>query len=356
MRRTAAEHTAGDQEEIQRRILESIQMLPKEEYRLRGQRCAGQINPVLEWPGGNRTYFRQDGHRKNGMSQTKFQRDEDGRSGNNSRELSLEERRQRKKEEERQRRLRRECIVLGILAAVLLILLLVQSAADSRLSYRETIKGRIITAVKNTGGELLPPFGSGVSGQIDLLVLVNKDHAIPEDYIVNEHWLKNGRVSVADEMYDALRDMFTAGSRDGREFVVASGYRSAEYQQQLLEEDIERDMREYGMTWQEAYDRESMETMPAGYSEHETGLAVDIVSLDYQVLDGEQEYTEENQWLRGHCQEYGFILRYPKDKEDVTGISYEPWHFRYVGVEAAKEIMERGITLEEYLEASHSEV
>ncbi len=357
MRRITAERTIGEQEEIQRRILESIQMTTGGEPGLRSQRCAGQINPVWERPDGNKIYFRQDGHRGNGINQTReFRKDGDGRPENNSQALSPEERRQRKREEERQRRLRRECIVLGILAAILLVLLLVQSAANSRLSYGEAAKGRIMTAVKNVSGKILPDFGGGVSGQIDFLVLVNKDHAIPEDYIVNEHWLKNGRVSVADEMYDALSNMLTDGSKDGREFVVASGYRSAEYQQQLLNEDIERDMREYGMTWQEAYDLESMETMPAGHSEHETGLAVDIVALDYQMLDAEQEYTRENQWLRENCQEYGFILRYPKDKEDVTGISYEPWHFRYVGVEAAKEIMEQGITLEEYLEPAPSEV
>ena len=81
-----------------------------------------------------------------------------------------------------------------------------------------------------------------------------------------------------------------------------------------------------------------------------TGLAFDIVALDYQMLDQKQETTEENQWLREHCAEYGFILRYPKDKEDITGIDYESWHFRYVGVEIAEYIMENGISLEEFLE------
>ena len=79
-------------------------------------------------------------------------------------------------------------------------------------------------------------------------------------------------------------------------------------------------------------------------------MAVDIVSLEYQELDKEQEYTAENQWLRENCSRYGFILRYPPGTEAITGISYEPWHFRYVGMEEAEEIMRRGITLEEYLE------
>ena len=104
-----------------------------------------------------------------------------------------------------------------------------------------------------------------------------------------------------------------------------------------------------GYSYERAYEEVAKETMPPGCSEHSTGLAFDIVALDYQMLDAGQERTEENIWLREHCAEYGFILRYPKDKEDITQISYESWHFRYVGEKAAKEIMERGITLEEYL-------
>lgn len=87
-----------------------------------------------------------------------------------------------------------------------------------------------------------------------------------------------------------------------------------------------------------------------GTSEHHLGLAVDIVSLQYQQLDEAQARTPEIIWLTEHCSEYGFILRYPKDKTQITGIVYEPWHFRYVGVETAKVIMEQGLCLEEYLE------
>mgnify|MGYP001045035753 CR=1 FL=1 len=88
-----------------------------------------------------------------------------------------------------------------------------------------------------------------------------------------------------------------------------------------------------------------------GTSEHATGLAVDIISGQYTGLDDKQGDTAEQEWLMAHCQEYGFILRFPKDKSNVTGIVYEPWHYRYVGKEAAKKITEQGITLEEYLQA-----
>ena len=86
-----------------------------------------------------------------------------------------------------------------------------------------------------------------------------------------------------------------------------------------------------------------------GTSEHATGLALDITSESNQTLDETQAQTQEQQWLMKNCQNYGFILRYPKDKTDITQYIYEPWHYRYVGEEAAKAIMEKGITLEEYL-------
>lgn len=181
------------------------------------------------------------------------------------------------------------------------------------------------------------------------LILVNKEHALPEDYQIRLHDLENGRCAVGEEMYDALKEMLTDGSEEGFEFVVASGYRSRERQQELLDEAIQTAMENDGLSRQQAYERATRETMPPGYSEHETGLAVDIVSLKYQLLDEQQEYTAENQWLRENCSKYGFILRYPPEAEAITGISYEPWHFRYVGKEAAKEITEQGITLEEYL-------
>lgn len=185
--------------------------------------------------------------------------------------------------------------------------------------------------------------------EADLMVLVNKNHGLPEDYQVQLHWLNNGSCAVAEEMYDALKGLLTEGTEEGLEFVVASGYRCQEKQRELLEEDILASMESEGLSRQEAYEKETKETMPPGYSEHETGLAVDIVSLDYQVLDELQEQTEENRWLRENCSRYGFILRYPNGMEEITGIHYEPWHFRYVGEKAAREITDRGITLEEYL-------
>lgn len=179
-----------------------------------------------------------------------------------------------------------------------------------------------------------------------VLLLVNKDNPLPEEYEVT---LPDGVNRAAKEAYEPLCEMLRAGQKEGLNFEICSSYRDAERQKELFEEDLEILMQN-GYSYMEAYEEVAKETMPPGCSEHSTGLAFDIVALDYQILDAKQEQTEENQWLQEHCAEYGFILRYPKGKENITDISYESWHFRYVGKEAAEYIMEKGITLEEYLE------
>ncbi len=179
-----------------------------------------------------------------------------------------------------------------------------------------------------------------------LLILVNRDHEYLGEAPEVKQW-KTGGISVSVEAYDALAAMLDAGQQQGLRFVVCSGYRSREIQEQLFQEDLNRYMNR-GMDYEAAWTATAKYTMPPGYSEHCTGLAVDIVARSNQNLDSSQESTAENRWLREHCWEYGFILRYPKDKSDITGISYESWHFRYVGKEAAKYITENNLTLEEF--------
>lgn len=184
---------------------------------------------------------------------------------------------------------------------------------------------------------------------IDPLILVNKNHKLPEDYEVELMTMYDKVNRAAKEAYEPLNDMLAAGRAEGLAFEICSSYRDVEVQERLFQEDVDALMQQ-GYTYEEAYAEVEKETMPPGHSEHSTGLAFDIVSLGYQLLDAGQENTPETQWLHEHCAEYGFILRYPKGKEDITDISYESWHYRYVGVEAATYIMEQGITLEEYLE------
>ena len=119
----------------------------------------------------------------------------------------------------------------------------------------------------------------------------------------------------------------------------------------LFEDKVRRVTAELGLTGEAAREKAGTEVAFPGTSEHNLGLAVDIVARDYQILDEKQAQTAEAQWLKENCWKYGFILRYPTDKTEETGIIFEPWHYRYVGEKAAKEIMDQGICLEEYLDA-----
>lgn len=180
------------------------------------------------------------------------------------------------------------------------------------------------------------------------LVLVNKQHPVPDDYAFELGTIK-GSMKCDVRIIDDLMDMMQAAKKDGIKLVVCSPYRDYNRQTVLFNRKIDYYM-EKGYSYAEAYKIASMTVTVPGASEHQIGLALDIVSSTYSGLDEGFGETKAGLWLREHCDEYGFILRYPKEKEYVTGIQYEPWHFRYVGKEAAAEIMERGITLEEFLE------
>ena len=184
----------------------------------------------------------------------------------------------------------------------------------------------------------------------ELLLLVNKERALPAGYQVKLKELENGDGQVAEVMYQALTDMLADGARQGYAYALVSGYRDAAYQDTLIQRDIQKYMTEYGMDYGMALDKTLEQVMPSGYSEHETGLAIDITAAGHVLLEEEQERTQENQWMREECWKYGFVLRYPKGKEDITGILYEPWHFRYVGKETAKFLQEEELTLEEFYE------
>ena len=139
--------------------------------------------------------------------------------------------------------------------------------------------------------------------------------------------------------------MYDAALADGITLTPVSGYRSYERQQRNFENRIKENM-DAGMDKTEATKSAATVIMVPGSSEHNAGLAMDICSLAQSF-----ENYDEFEWLDQHAAEYGFILRYPKDEKsrNITGVIYEPWHYRFVGIETAKEIKERGITLEEYL-------
>lgn len=192
-----------------------------------------------------------------------------------------------------------------------------------------------------------PTTEAGPQFDRSLLILVNAWSPLSGDYEVELKKLSGWPLSVAEVAYDDLQKMIMDGMAEGLYFWVCSAYRSVEEQEQLFNEDVQRYLNQ-GYSQAMAETEAALYTQRPGCSEHHTGLAVDIVAKSYQLLDDAQENTPEIQWLQKHCHEYGFILRYPKDKEGETGISYESWHFRYVGREAAVWLTENNLTLEEY--------
>lgn len=143
---------------------------------------------------------------------------------------------------------------------------------------------------------------------------------------------------------DAM-NAFVADTRaQGLSVYLSSGYRSYSDQAANFQRVVNNGYVD-GKTWDGFY-----VSMPAGTSEHQTGLVCDITDIYYPLKDKLIENTETYKYMSAHCQEYGFIVRYPDGKQDITGVMYEPWHFRYVGVEAATYIMENGLCLEEFLD------
>lgn len=179
------------------------------------------------------------------------------------------------------------------------------------------------------------------------LILVNAWNPIDRNYEIDLIELNNGH-SIDRRAYPDLQDMMDDARAEGLSPILCSSYRSNQRQRDLFANQVNKYIAK-GMTEEEAEAEAEKWVAIPGTSEHQTGLAVDIVALDYQLLDEGQANTPEQEWLRENSYKYGYILRYPPEKSDITGINFETWHYRYVGKEAAKEIYEKGLCLEEYL-------
>lgn len=192
--------------------------------------------------------------------------------------------------------------------------------------------------------------GVSAAGQDWQLVLVNAQHALPDDFTVELADVGSGHsvdARIAADLQAMLDDCRAAGLSP----LICSSYRTRETQQSLFDNKVQRLVAE-GYAPDAAQVKAGTVVAVPGTSEHETGLAVDLVDESNQNLDETQEQTPVQQWLIAHSWEYGFVLRYPNDKSDVTGIIYEPWHYRYVGKDAARAMHESGHCLEEYLQAA----
>ncbi len=193
-----------------------------------------------------------------------------------------------------------------------------------------------------------------------LLILVNWDNPVPYDrpdnlVILSEVFgdeviCVNTDGSINAEAGAMAKEMFLEAQAEGiGKYELSSAYRSIAYQDKLWQARIAEDT-DYGSNPYE----NPVKVMPGKMSEHTTGLALDILAESYKNSDEGYADTREGIWLAENACKFGFILRYPKDKEHITGVIFEPWHYRYVGKEAAKEIFERGICLEEYLGVAES--
>lgn len=176
----------------------------------------------------------------------------------------------------------------------------------------------------------------------DLLVLVNKTRNLPSDYVPND--IVSAKVSgnntkMRKTAAAALEELFSGALKDGIKLFAASGYRSYDSQMSVFNNSVKRNGEE----------ATRMSVAVPGQSEHQTGLAMDVscASMNYDLLESFGE-TKEGKWLKEHAKDYGFIIRYQKEKVSITGYSYEPWHIRYVGKTAANFIMSNNITFEEY--------
>ena len=173
------------------------------------------------------------------------------------------------------------------------------------------------------------------------LILVNAWNEIDDGYEIDLITLSNGE-KVSKIMYPDLQQMLNDARKSGIDPVVTSGYRTMDKQQQLYDDKV-NEYRNAGFSQREAEKEAEKWVALPGCSEHHTGLAVDI-----NAREGSSEKVY--QWLEKNCHKYGFILRYVADATEITGINYEPWHFRYVGYDAAEYIYQNGITFEEYIE------
>lgn len=177
--------------------------------------------------------------------------------------------------------------------------------------------------------------------------LVNKENLLSENYIPKNlvvtsleatNYVDNMQLEQSTE--GAAKEMFTKAIEDGIYLIAISGYRDYSEQKHLFQSRVNEDGLEETLK----------DTAIPGSSEHQTGLALDILGEDYQYLDEGFANSESYKWLINNCYKYGFILRYPKGKEDITGVHFEPWQYRYIGdKEIAEEIMKSNSTLEEYL-------
>ncbi len=228
-----------------------------------------------------------------------------------------------------------------------------QSSTDAKVSAKAEktdIKKQSDPAFDDTK-QLVTIGGVELDANFKNLLLVNGSHPLSEDYdytkdltTIPEEYHNGQLDQINKDIWPYLKAMIDDARKEGVNLSVWSPYRSYNIQQMLFNRQKQKQI-EAGVPESEADAKAASIVARPGTSEHHTGLAADI-----NMADDAFENTPMYAWLTEHCQDYGFIMRYPKDKIDVTGVIYESWHYRFVGINVAKDIKNKGITLEEYLE------
>ena len=240
--------------------------------------------------------------------------------------------------------------------------------------YREAMRNRIIAAVLLAGiivgaifiikgckkddapvdedqnqpaADVMKPVDEQPKVDDELLTLVNPWNPLPDSWTPDLVTLSDGR-KIDSRCYEAFEEMMDACKAAGYSPFLCSAYRTQETQQDLFNNKVAK-LEAEGKSHDEAVQEAGTVVAVPGTSEHQLGLTVDVVDVNNQNLTEEQEKTPTQKWLMANSWRYGFIHRYPNSKSDITGIIYEPWHYRYVGKDAAQDIFNRDITLEEYL-------
>ena len=216
-------------------------------------------------------------------------------------------------------------IMIFLAVSLLLLISGCDKGSDKKLSASSDVSSSSVEqpAVKAMAKAHSTEVVDGVT-YIDGILIVNKTYSLPKSY----------NYGLTDETLKAFNKMRNAAAKDNISLEIASGFRSYEEQETLYKEYSA----ENGQKEADTY------SARAGYSEHQSGMAIDVNGADFSMVG-----QKDMKWLEKHCSEYGFIIRFPKGKESITGYSYEPWHIRYVGKKTAREMNKLGLCLEEYL-------
>ncbi len=220
------------------------------------------------------------------------------------------------------------------------------------LAVTQLANGKIFRHIKTEISLFVDPIDEAAVSSADddwQLMLINADNPLPDNFSVELTQLENGH-KIDSRVYPYLQRMFDDARDQGILPAISSSYRTSGEQQAELDQKTEEFINQ-GYAPDEAYETAKTWAALPGTSEHQAGLAVDITSVDAALQSPDIVWS----WLKSNAHKYGFIRRYPPDKVNITGISNEPWHFRYVGIAAAEEIYKRGLCLEEYLKILHKE-